>query len=162
MNTVYLLLGSNQGDRADSINKACLSIEKNIGKIVNQSLLYESEAWGFVSDNFINQVLCVETELMPTQILELIFRIETDAGRKRINNDIYETRPLDIDILFYNNLIVCTKALTIPHPCLHKRLFTLMPLAEIAADFIHPVLKVTIQQLLDENQDSLKVWIYAM
>ena len=144
--TAYLLLGSNQGNKVKILEDARLSIEKYIGRITKSSQLYESEAWGFVSDNFINQVIWVETELNPQEILDRIHEIESHAGRVRKKNNEYEARPLDIDILFYNDFITESDNLVIPHPKLHERAFTLIPLAEIAADMIHPVLHITIKE----------------
>lgn len=160
MNKVYLLLGSNQGNCSQILSDACCSIEKYIGKIIQKSSLYESEAWGFSSDNFLNQVVCAQTDLSPRTILSQIHKIEAAAGRIRTNAGGYQARPLDIDILFYNDLVIETDDLIVPHAQLHKRRFTLLPLNEIAPNFIHPVFKTSIHNLLKNSTDESKVWIY--
>lgn len=162
MNIVYLLLGSNQGDRVEALNTARQAINERIGETISLSLLYESEAWGFVSDNFINQVICVKTDLLPKQVLDEINRIEAEAGRIRTNAETYQARLLDIDILFYNDWIVNTDKLVIPHPRLHERRFTLEPLNTIAPKLQHPIFKKNIEQLLQQCTDSVKVWIYKV
>jgi len=157
MSIAYLLLGGNKGDVITALRKACVSIEKQIGTVLLQSSFYESEAWGFNSDNFINQVMCVDTNLSPKQLLQQIHQIESNAGRVRTKNKEYEARTLDIDILFYDDSIIETNDLNIPHPRMHERRFTLLPLNEIAPDFIHPVFRLSINQLLQQTTDRGKV-----
>jgi 2-amino-4-hydroxy-6-hydroxymethyldihydropteridine diphosphokinase len=151
--TVYLLTGSNLGDRNLYLNNAKQSLCKSVGKLLSESSIYESEPWGFVSENaFLNQVLLYETELTPNEILQSISSIEAENGRVHTKYE-YSSRNLDIDILFYDNLILYSADLTIPHPMLHKRRFTLLPLAEIAPDFKHPVFEVNIRDLLEKCGD---------
>ncbi|MDR1055072.1 MAG: 2-amino-4-hydroxy-6-hydroxymethyldihydropteridine diphosphokinase [Prevotellaceae bacterium] len=154
----YLLLGSNKGERVNILDRTRQMIEERIGMIIRQSSLYESEAWGFVSDNFINQVICTKTELPPQKILSEIHKIEADMGRKHTNSQGYQARTLDIDILFYDSAIINQEDLIIPHSRLHERYFTLLPLNEIAPELKHPVLELTIQQLLEKCIDTAKVW----
>ncbi|MDR1114575.1 MAG: 2-amino-4-hydroxy-6-hydroxymethyldihydropteridine diphosphokinase [Tannerella sp.] len=154
---VYLLVGSNLGDRKSYLNIAKQSLCEFAGDLLMESSVYESEAWGFVSENaFLNQVLLYETELSPNELLQTIKAIETKNGRIHTKNG-YSSRNLDIDILFYDNLILKSTDLTLPHPMLHKRRFTLMPLAEIAPDLFHPVFKLNVKQLLDKCEDLGKV-----
>ena len=121
--------------------KAKKMIEESIGSVVSVSSVYETEPWGFESDNeFLNMVLCVETDLSPSGLLGRILMIESQLGRIRCENQ-YSSRNIDIDILLYNNEIVNEAALEIPHPRMHERRFVLVPLAEIAPELIHPVLK---------------------
>jgi 2-amino-4-hydroxy-6-hydroxymethyldihydropteridine diphosphokinase len=156
MNRTYLLIGGNIGDRHENLEKARQLIEAQAGKVLNQSGIYETEAWGKQDQPaFLNQVLCVETALEPRQLLHTILQAELDMGRKR--EEKYGPRTIDIDILLFNNLVLETRDLTIPHPQLHLRRFALMPLAEIAAAEIHPVLKKSIDELLLECPDKLGV-----
>jgi 2-amino-4-hydroxy-6-hydroxymethyldihydropteridine diphosphokinase len=155
--TVYLLTGSNLGDRLSYLNGAKQSLNRFVGKLLVESSVYESEPWGFVADNaFLNQVLIYETVLTPEKILCIIHDIEAETGRIH-TNDGYSSRNLDIDILFYDNIKLNSINLTIPHPMLHKRRFTLLPLAEIAPNLIHPVFNMNIMQLLEKCEDHKKV-----
>lgn len=157
MNLVFLQLGSNIGDRELVFEKTKNLIEQKIGTITKQSSIYETQSWGFFTYNlFLNQVLLVETEIEPDKLLKIVLNIETLLGRVR-KSDKYESRIIDIDILFYNNFIVNTEKLNIPHPLIQDRLFVLKPLNEIARDFVHPVLNKTIKELLIECDDKLEI-----
>ncbi|MFA8450571.1 MAG: 2-amino-4-hydroxy-6-hydroxymethyldihydropteridine diphosphokinase [Bacteroidales bacterium] len=156
----FLLLGGNQGNRTELIQQAELFITQLTGTIVQKSLIYESEAWGFKAENnFLNSVVEIETNLSPEKLLETVLGIEDKLGRKR-SGEGYSSRTMDIDILFYDNLIIKTPTLTIPHPRLHLRKFTLLPLAEIAPNYTHPELHKTLELLRLECQDNSKVKIY--
>ena len=147
---VYLGLGSNIGDRAENIEKALLLISARVGKVLHISSFYESEAWGYHSNNkFLNIAAAVETTLLPEKILQKIKKIESILGRNEKKSDSYEDRLIDIDILFYNDLIFCAAQLVIPHPHIEKRKFVLVPMLEIAPDFVHPVLQKTMRELND-------------
>lgn len=162
MNQVYLLLGSNLTDREDCLSRARVNIAKDIGDIVKSSAIYESEPWGFETDsNFLNQVLLVETMLDPSQLLASILKIEKYLGRKRNGQNGYESRNIDIDILFYNHDIIDVPGLQIPHPRIQERLFTLIPVGEIDETFVHPLLQQTIQQLVLDCPDNGIVKRYA-
>jgi len=156
MSKAYLLLGSNKGNRLAFINQATDDICKRAGNIITHSMIYETEPWGFSDNtNFLNQVLIIETDLKPQQLLAELFDIELKMGRVKTKH--FTSRIIDIDILFYDNLIIKSEALTIPHPQLHKRMFTLIPLSEIAPNFIHPVLNKDLQTLTNECEDKTKV-----
>jgi 2-amino-4-hydroxy-6-hydroxymethyldihydropteridine diphosphokinase len=160
MNTVFLLLGSNLLDRLLMLTKAQEHIRILIGEISSTSKIYESAPWGFESKkSFLNQVLIIETALGPIEVLEQIKIIEKEMGRVKTSIN-YESRTIDIDILFYNNKIIALPELIIPHPQLHKRRFTLVPLAEIAPEFIHPVFKKPIKDLLINCNDDSEVKVY--
>jgi 2-amino-4-hydroxy-6-hydroxymethyldihydropteridine diphosphokinase len=157
MAEIYLSLGSNIEDRKLFINTAEQLIEQEIGDIKAKSSLYETEPWGFIHHvNFYNRVLQINTELLPQELLTICLQIEMKMGRIRSKNK-YEARCIDIDILFYENQIVRTGKLSIPHPSLHLRKFILEPLFEIAPDFEHPVIHKRIRQLIEECDDSTGV-----
>ncbi len=154
MAKVILLTGSNLGDRFTYLNDSLLEISKTVGVLVMQSSLYESKPWGFESDNpFLNQVLVIETNLLPHVVLKEINIIEKELGRVRLEEG-YSDRVVDIDILFYDDKIIDTIDLIIPHARLHERRFTLEPLMEIMPDFIHPKLNKTIIELVDLCSDK--------
>jgi len=160
MAEVYLLLGSNLGDRQRFLNEAARLLKERAGTILKRSSIYETEPWGFTNkDNFLNQVLLVETSLNPYGLLKIIKAIETKIGRIKKNQQ-YITRCIDIDILFYNDEIYFSDDLVIPHPRLHDRMFTLVPLNEIAPDYFHPIAKKTIRKLVNLCTDKLMVKKY--
>ena len=155
--TVFLGTGSNEGNRKDNLEKALEMIRARSGEILISSSLYETEPWGFEADTpFLNMVVKIETRLDPVNLLENMLSIERSMGRKRETKG-YSSRIIDIDILFYDNLILESQNLHIPHPLLHKRLFVLVPLAEIAPDLIHPVYNKSILSLLSSCTDTSKV-----
>jgi len=159
VNTAYILLGSNMGNKLRLLQEAAALIDRLAGKIVQFSSFYESEPWGFAAEEwFINQVVTINTFLSPEQLLQTTQGIERTLGRTTARpaggGAQYTSRPIDIDILFYNEMVLSTPKLTIPHPLLHERSFTLIPLAEIAAEFVHPVFKKTIAGLLEECGDG--------
>ena len=162
MTNVYLLLGSNCGERESFLLKAYSMINNQIGEISTASSVYETEPWGFESaDYFLNRVVLAKTALRPAELMSKVLEIEALIGRTRTNNFAgYQNRIIDIDILFYSNEIIKSDAIKVPHPELHNRKFALLPLMEIAAGFIHPVLQKTIKQLYDECPDTLKVTNY--
>ena len=137
-------------------------IGERCGKIVAKSRLYESEPWGFKSEHwFLNQVVKIETALSPDDLMKELLEIEKELGRDRsVPHEGYVSRPMDLDILYFGNEIIDTQMVKAPHPRLHERRFTLLPLCDIALDFVHPVMKKTNLQLLDECQDAGKVNIY--
>ncbi len=153
MHIIYLLTGSNIGDSGANLQAASKYIHQQIGKVIAVSHVYQTEPWGNKDQQvFLNQVLKVETELAANQLLKTILGIETKMGRNR--NIKWEPRIIDIDILFYDEEIIDEEDLKIPHPLLHERRFTLVPLNEIASTYIHPKLKKTISQLLENCIDT--------
>lgn len=156
MHTVYLLLGSNLGDSVTYIEKSRKLIEKEIGEITDKSSLYLTESWGKTGQpDFINQVVEVKSALKAEEILDKIIIIEAELGRER--REKWGSRIIDIDILFYDDEIINKKDLTVPHPYLHQRRFTLAPLVELKPELFHPVLKKTMKELLETLKDNLFV-----
>ncbi len=156
-NTIFILLGSNIEPRAEYINRATDLIGEHIGNVVLYSSLYETEAVGFHSEtDFINTIVCCNTEMDEDGVLSSALSIENELGRSREGKG-YSSRTIDIDILYFNEKIIDRDGLTIPHPRLHERRFTLLPLCEIAPEFVHPVFNKTNKVLLDECADMSKV-----
>lgn len=159
-NQVYLLLGGNQGDVGRAFSQTLELIRASVGSIKTLSPVYRSEPWGFeASESFLNQVVIVNTALDPEDLLKEILDIEKKMGRERDDqSDRYSSRPIDIDILFYNDSIINSHDLVVPHPRLHQRNFTLIPLNDISPGFYHPVFKKTISDLVKTCDDKLGVF----
>lgn len=151
-----LLLGSNMGDRALNLRKASELLSEAFGEMESYSSIYETEPWNMDGDSwFLNQVLLLKTTLSPQGVMAQIKAIEVHMGRKANPTKVnYESRIIDIDILYMNSIIVNEPDLIVPHPRLHLRKFTLIPLCEIAPDFMHPVFLKTQIQLLEGCADS--------
>lgn len=157
MNTAYILLGGNKGERLTNIEKAISFIEKLVGPISNKSKIYVTAAWGNENQpDFYNQVVCVSTKLSPINLLNCLLSIENQLGRIR-GAEKWQARTIDIDILFFNDKIINLPELVVPHPYLHERKFTLVPFLEIAPNFIHPVFNKSIAELTKECSDLLDV-----
>jgi 2-amino-4-hydroxy-6-hydroxymethyldihydropteridine diphosphokinase len=157
MSTLYLLLGGNLGDKEKIFPETRSSLEVQVGKIETLSHIYETEPWGFDSgDLFWNQIVVINTGLTSEEVLDQIQLIETNLGRSR-NTAQYSSRAIDIDILFYGNEIIKLPNLIVPHPRIQERKFALIPMNEVAPEFIHPVFQKTISQLLAECTDQLRV-----
>jgi 2-amino-4-hydroxy-6-hydroxymethyldihydropteridine diphosphokinase len=157
MHTLVLSTGSNLGNKPGNLESALLQIEKRLGRIIKSSAIYESPAWGYKSKNlFYNQCILVETDHGLGDCLELIQEIEDKFGRERFKSE-YHDRSLDIDILFYNEIIMDTELLQVPHPRMHLRKFVLIPLAEILPEMIHPVFQKSVTELLEICKDPNEV-----
>jgi 2-amino-4-hydroxy-6-hydroxymethyldihydropteridine diphosphokinase len=154
---VYLGIGTNLGDRGKNINEALKLIREHLGRINKVSSIYETEPWGFTSENdFLNMAVEAETRLKPSGLLGRILMIEVNMGRLR-DEKKYTSRLIDIDILIYGENIIEAKTLVIPHPRMQERRFVLIPLNEIAGDTVHPKIGKTIRALLKECPDKSRV-----
>lgn len=148
--TTYLSLGSNVGDRTDNLKNVINSIENLVGKVNKISKFYENPAIGFDGDNFVNICVEVVTHLSPNELLNSLLKIENEYGRKRLKSGEYSSRIIDIDIIFYEDLIINQNGLVIPHPRMQSRHFVLTPMCDLNPDFIHPISGLKISQLIDE------------
>jgi 2-amino-4-hydroxy-6-hydroxymethyldihydropteridine diphosphokinase len=156
MINVFLLLGSNLGDRNLFLQRAIQHIGQDIAPVSMASAVYETQSWGKTDlPDYLNQVIEVKTDLPAQQVLEKILAIELLMGRQR--EEKWGSRIIDIDILFYGDHVINQPGLVVPHPELHNRRFTLEPMVELAPDFVHPVLKKTVLYLKKELKDSLIV-----
>ncbi len=156
MQTAYLLLGGNLGNVPETFSRVFALLNDQDIRVCAVGSLYASEPWGMVgADMFYNQAIAVITPLDPPTLMKRLLAIEEKLGRKRIR-DRLKSRTIDIDILFYGQLVVSMPGVVIPHPRLHLRRFALQPLADIAPGFVHPLLGKRIDQLLRECQDPLK------
>lgn len=166
MADLYLLIGGNQGDRVALLQRATDLIQERIGSVAYLSHIYETAPWGnFGSDqhpqNFLNMALAVHTQLTPQVALAQALAIEKELGRERTYSEptakverIYSSRPIDIDLIFYDDQVINTDNLEIPHPRMHLRRFVLQPLCDIAPDYMHPIYHKTLIQLLQECPDE--------
>ncbi len=156
LHTVVLLIGGNMGNRPDFIAQATTKIIQQIGAITTASSLYETRAWGLEGQpDFLNQVLVCSTSKNAYESLETCLNIEKELGRDR--KEKWGSRTIDIDILYFDHEIIATADLKIPHPYLHERRFTLVPLVEVMPDYLHPVFNVSNTQLLGRCEDMLEV-----
>ncbi len=163
MAIVYLSLGSNKGDRIGYVQQAAslLGAEDKI-TIVRTSAFYETEPWNMNTQTwFVNAIVEAKTTYSPKELLEICQKIEKQLGRARNDNSNYEDRTIDIDILFYNKDIINEENLTIPHKYVHLRAFTLVPMMELNADFVHPVLHKTIVEMHNDLENPEMVFLYG-
>ncbi|HOK38096.1 MAG: 2-amino-4-hydroxy-6-hydroxymethyldihydropteridine diphosphokinase [Bacteroidales bacterium] len=157
MNKVYLGIGGNLGNRVDNLRKTIKLIEQKISNPLKISSPFLSEPWGFENKKyFLNAVVYLETNLDYLQVLENALEIENELKRVR-NSQGYEARTMDIDILFFNNLVVKNNLVRIPHPRITDRLFVLLPMNEINPNFVHPELNLSINQLVKICPDKSKI-----
>ena len=153
---VYLSLGGNLGDRLSNLTNAIQLMKERIGEILQESTIYETKAWGDIHQpDYLNMVLVLRTNLKPEELLDETQKIENELGRKR--SEKWGARTIDIDILFINHQIINTERLKVPHPLMSERKFVLLPLEEIAPEFIHPIFKTSIKTLTSNCEDTLEV-----
>lgn len=155
MSKVFIGLGGNIGNVQETFVKVIAIVEEKIGSVINQSSLYKTAPWGFKDQNdFLNKVICVNTNLSPADVLKNLLTIELMMGRNRNADNKNAPRTIDLDILFYDDKIIADDNLVVPHPRLHLRNFVLGPLAEIAPNYIHPVILKKIKEIAAESSDT--------
>jgi len=152
--TAFLSIGSNLGNRQLLLQKAIFEIGKIAGEIRQVSAVYETPSWGFEGEDFLNACLELQTLLAPEDLLDKLLAIETHFGRERNESDNYQSRTLDIDIIYYEKDIIKTENLTVPHPKMQDRKFILKPLADITPQFYHPIFNKDTRNLLQECKDK--------
>lgn len=162
--TVYIALGSNKGDKLQYLQLAINAVFKTVGTIKKMSKVYKTPALGFKGDEFYNACIKVETELKPKKLLQALQVIELKLGRNQKKTNGYESREIDLDILFYNNDVLEEVHLVIPHPEMYKRKFVLQPLNDIAKDVEHPIFKKSVAVLLNNCNDTstiepINIWL---
>ncbi|MFD2516377.1 2-amino-4-hydroxy-6-hydroxymethyldihydropteridine diphosphokinase [Salinimicrobium flavum] len=155
--SVYIALGSNEGNRLLNLQKAIEEIHRRVGEVRQISSVYETPAWGFEGNSFLNACVAVSSRLVPEEILDHLLKIETSLGRERTEGSGYQNRTLDLDIILFEEETHDSESLQIPHPGLPDRKFVLIPLVEIAADVKHPVRKVKIRELLQTTSDTSEI-----
>jgi len=163
-NNVYISLGSNEGNKFKNLQDAINLIFNRIGKVIIISKVYNGPSFGFESDDFLNTCIHIETELQASLVLKELLAIEKTLGRIRNKKQTYEARTIDLDIIFFENDIIDTKTLIVPHPEMHKRRFVLQPLNDIASKQEHPKFKKEVAVLLDECKDRsvlepINIWL---
>ena len=155
--TIIIALGSNKGNKFENLQEALMFMHQTLGTIKKISKVYKSPAVGFEGDEFLNACVKLTTQLKPKKILKHLLEIETKLGRVRTEGKDYESRTLDLDLLFYDNQVIKTETLQVPHPRLQERKFVLMPLQDIDSKWEHPVLKKTMAELLETCADDTQV-----
>tara|TARA_B110000977_G_scaffold75168_1_gene101468 strand:+ start:5072 stop:5566 length:495 start_codon:yes stop_codon:yes gene_type:complete len=157
---VYIGLGSNIGNRFALLQEAVDCIDSSIGTILSVSKVYETPAWGFESEAFLNACIKIETKYTAFEVLEALLSIENKLGRDRNPREGYQARPIDLDILMFKNDVISQKHLQLPHPRMELRQFVLTPLADIAASIVHPQLQKSIEELqqICEDDSVLSIW----
>lgn len=157
---VYIGLGSNIGNRFALLQEAVDCIDSRIGTILSVSKVYETPAWGFESEAFLNACIKIETKYTAFEVLEALLSIENKLGRDRNPREGYQARPIDLDILLFKNDVISQKRLQLPHPRMELRQFVLTPLADIAASIVHPQLRKSIEELqqICEDDSVLSIW----
>lgn len=154
--TVFLGLGSNLGDRRQNLRQALDRLQEEVGRLLQTSAVYRTAPWGHTEQPaFLNQVVCLETALKPRELMERLLQIEKRMGRKRTEH--MGPRIIDLDILFYGQKIIRESGLEIPHPRLEKRNFVLLPMLELAPDWVHPQSGLTIRELAARSPDTGQV-----
>ena len=159
MSDCFLLLGTNQGDKIQNLETAARMISDQTGEILTQSSIYVTAAWGIEDqEEFLNQVLKIESTLSVEEMMDTCLSIEKDMGRVREVK--WGSRLIDIDILYFDDLVFESENVNVPHPAIQDRRFTLVPLVEIAAQFMHPKMQQTQKELLEKCSDKLEVKIF--
>lgn len=160
MNQAYILIGGNTGNRVNNLTKACRLLEERCGRIKVRSAVYETQAWGITDQrDFLNQAVLLETEFPAAELMDTLLEVEEAMGRKRGERN--GPRNIDMDIILFNDDVIDTSRLKVPHPRMHLRRFVMVPMCELAPDLAHPVTGKKMSRLLRECKDRLVVERYA-
>jgi len=151
---VVLSIGSNQGSRLENIEKCIDLIHQNVGTVIQVSKLYETPAWGFESDAFYNCALLLHTNSSAQKVLNQILKVEKELGRIRLNQEGYQSRIIDVDLIAFDNEIIDTEKLQVPHPLMQNRNFVLLPMQDLKLSWKHPILQKTIPELIAITPDD--------
>lgn len=152
--SIILSIGSNKGDRLKNIQECIALIHRKVATVIKASRLYQTPAWGFEGEAFYNAALLVHSHKPAEKVLQEVLNIEKELGRTRTETTTYTSREIDIDIIAYGNQVIKTENLEVPHPRMHQRHFVLQPLLDLQLDYIHPILKRNIAELIKECPDS--------
>jgi len=151
---VVLSIGSNQGSRLENIQNCIDLIHQNVGTVIEVSKLYETPAWGFESDAFYNCALLLHTNSSAQKVLNQILKVEKELGRIRLNQEGYQSRIIDVDLIAFDNEIIDTEKLQVPHPLMQNRNFVLLPMQDLRLSWKHPILQKTIPELIAVTPDD--------
>ena len=160
MNELYLSLGSNIGERLNFIEDAITLINSKVGTVIKKACIYETPPWGFESSPFLNTCICIKSKFSTKEILTRLQAIEKELGRKEKTKKGYESRPIDIDIIYASEGIFNTSNLVVPHPLMQERKFVLIPLLDIAKSYLHPLLHVDTETLLIQCKDDATISLF--
>tara|TARA_B100000780_G_scaffold151899_1_gene106153 strand:- start:67 stop:576 length:510 start_codon:yes stop_codon:yes gene_type:complete len=158
---VLLSLGSNKGNRKENLEKAILEIQNLLGDVIAISPIYETPSWGYKDEAYLNNAICLVTNIDPIALMESLLNIENSLGRLRNKSTSYEAREIDLDIILIEGLVVDHVKLQIPHPRMDLRKFVLQPLVDIAPNWEHEITNFSLKELLDNCQDKSEIKLYG-
>jgi len=158
---VLISLGSNKGNRKLNLEEAILQILNLLGEVIAISPIYESPSWGYEDDAYLNNVICLVTEVEPIKLMEALLKIENSLGRLRTSNSSYEAREIDLDIILIEGLIIEHPKLEVPHPRMSLRKFVLQPLVDIAPNWVHESMQIPMSDLLLKCVDQSEIKLYG-
>ena len=158
---VLISLGSNIDVREQNIEKAIVLIQKDLGEILAISALYETASWGYNDDPYLNNAICLLTELPPLVLMDALLKIELLLGRKRTETKKYQARTIDLDIVLIEGVVIEHSKLRVPHPRMNLRKFVLQPLADISPDWIHEKEQISVSELLLKCEDQAEMKYYG-
>lgn len=158
---VLLSLGSNKGNRKENLEKATLQIQKLLGDVIAISPIYESPSWGYKDEAYLNNAICLVTDLEPIELMDALLNIENSLGRLRTTNSSYEAREIDLDIILIEGLVIEHPKLEVPHPRMNLRKFVLKPLVDIAPNWQHEKEQISLSDLLLKCKDTSEIKLYG-
>tara|TARA_B100000780_G_scaffold273687_1_gene237598 strand:+ start:795 stop:1304 length:510 start_codon:yes stop_codon:yes gene_type:complete len=158
---VLLSLGSNKGNRKENLEKAIIEIQNLLGNVIAISPIYESPSWGYIDEAYLNNAICLVTNIEPLALMESLLNIENSLGRLRTNSSTYEAREIDLDIILIEGLIVNHVKLQVPHPRMDLRKFVLQPLVDIAPNWEHEITNFSLKELLYNCEDKSEIKLYG-